>query len=70
MPWIWRLEKPDGSEVPAGGAAPANPQHASQSDAETWLGENWRELADADVAQVRLFDGRTLVYGPMPLAEQ
>ncbi|SHG58169.1 hypothetical protein SAMN05443575_2306 [Jatrophihabitans endophyticus] len=68
MSFTWRLEQPDGTEVTAG--APSQPAHANQSDAESWLGENWRELAGADVAQVTLFEGEDKVYGPMPLAEQ
>jgi hypothetical protein len=48
---------------------PSAPPHPNQSDAESWLGEHWRELADAGVAQVSLFDGEAKVYGPMPLAE-
>ena len=65
MTWTWRLEGADGTEIDN----PVPPAHSNQSDAESWLGENWRELADAGVAQVRLFDGDTQVYGPMPLAE-
>ena len=47
-----------------------SPTHPSQSDAESWLGETWRELAAAGIAQVTLLseDG-TLVYGPMPLTD-
>jgi hypothetical protein len=68
MAWTWRLESVDGAEVnPPTPSTP--PSHQNQSDAESWLGENWRELADAGVAQVRLFDGSTEVYGPMPLSE-
>jgi hypothetical protein len=65
MSWIWRLEAADGSEL----NAPPSPPHPSQSDAESWLGEKWRELADAGVAQATLFDDERKVYGPMSLAE-
>jgi hypothetical protein len=65
MVWTWRLEGVDGAEL----SSPTPPTHQNQSDAESWLGEQWRELADAGVTQVRLFDGSNLVYGPMPLAE-
>jgi len=65
MSWTWRLESADGNPV----TGPALPSHPNQSDAESWLGENWRELADAGVAQVTLLDGAAAVYGPMPLAE-
>ena len=43
--------------------------HSNQSDAESWLGEHWRELAEAGVAQVSLYDGPAKIYGPMPLSE-
>jgi hypothetical protein len=63
--FIWRLE--------AEGGTPLNgldsPTHPTQSDAESWLGEQWRELADQGVAQVSLLSDGVVVYGPMPLAE-
>lgn len=65
MAWTWRLEGVDGTEL----KSPEPPSHPNQSDAETWLGEQWRELADAGVTQVRLFEDSSEVYGPMPLAE-
>jgi hypothetical protein len=65
MSWIWRLEAGDGSEL----SSPPSPAHPNQSDAESWLGENWRELAEAGVAQATLFDDDRKVYGPMSLAE-
>jgi hypothetical protein len=65
MTWTWRLESVDGTAL----RDPASPLHGSQSDAESWLGEHWRELADAGVAQATLFDAGTDVYGPMSLAE-
>lgn len=65
MTWTWRLEQADGTPR----AEPASPPHQNQSDAESWLGEQWRDLAAAGVAQVTLFDGDRKVYGPMPLAE-
>lgn len=65
MSWIWRMESVDGAAL----SEPASPPHASQSDAESWLGEHWRELADAGVVQVTLLDEQTQVYGPMSLGE-
>ena len=65
MSWVWRLESTDGAPL----AGPGSPAHASQSDAESWLGETWRELAQQGVAQVSLFHDDALVYGPMPLSE-
>ena len=65
MAWFWRLEDAAGAEL----TEPTSPQHSSQSDAESWLGEQWRELAGQGVVQVSLFDEGTLVYGPMSLSE-
>ena len=64
MSWTWRLEGEDGEPIDT----VRSPEHASQSDAENWLGESWRELADAGIASVTLFDEGTVVYGPMPLS--
>lgn len=66
MSWIWRMEAVDGSAL----SEPASPAQTNQSDAESWLGEHWRELADAGVAQVTLLDDDTEIYGPMPLGEE
>jgi hypothetical protein len=65
MPWTWRYEKADGAV--ASGAAPQDAVFTSQGDAESWLGENWRELLDAGVDQVTLFDDDRKEYGPMSL---
>jgi hypothetical protein len=63
--WVWRFESSDGRDL----ATPASPAHASQSDAESWLGETWRELAEAGVAQVVLQQDGEEVYGPMLLSD-
>lgn len=68
MAWTWRYEGPDGSPVVAGEGAPRPESFPSQADAESWLGEVWRELLDAGVAQVVLLDGDRRVYGPMGLS--
>ncbi len=66
MAWRWRYEGADGATVDPGpldgGAFP------NQSDAESWLGESWRELREAGVEQVVLLDGDREVYGPMSLS--
>ena len=38
------------------------------SDAESWLGEAYPDLADDGVASVTLFEGDREVYGPMSLS--
>ncbi len=62
--WHWRLEDSSGATVTS---AEGSPRFPSQSDAETWVGEMWRDLADDGVDQVTLFEGDRLVYGPMSL---
>lgn len=39
----------------------------TQSDAENWLGETWRDLLEAGVESVTLREAGTVVYGPMSL---
>ena len=39
----------------------------NQSDAESWIGETWRDLLEAGVHQVVLYEGDRRVYGPMGL---
>lgn len=65
MSWTWRLETTAGTQL----NGPLVPPQPNQSEAETWLGENWRELAEAGVAQVSLFEDDALRYGPMSLSE-
>jgi len=65
--WRWRLEDASGVEVSAGSAASGAAGFPSQSDAESWVGEVWRELVEDGVAQVTLFEGEREVYGPMSL---
>jgi hypothetical protein len=65
MPWTWRYEKTDGAVVSAAGLQEAI--FASQGDAESWLGENWRALVEAGVDQVTLLDDDRTEYGPMSL---
>jgi hypothetical protein len=63
--WRWRLEDSAGAEVFAEGIA--TQEFPSQSDAESWVGEVWRELLDAGVDAVTLLEGDREVYGPMSL---
>ncbi len=65
MPWSWRYEKADGAVVSGAGLQDAI--FASQGDAESWLGENWRALLEAGVDQVSLLDDDRREYGPMSL---
>jgi hypothetical protein len=69
MAWSWRYENDEGGEVTPDGA-PVADSFPTQSDAESWLGETWRELLDAGVAAVTLLEDTREVYGPMPLSAE
>ena len=65
MPWSWRYERADGSPV-AGAGLPGS-GFPTQSDAESWIGEEWRALLAEGVEQVFLLEDENVVYGPMSL---
>jgi len=65
MPWTWQYEKSDGTVVPPDDLQEAI--FASQGDAESWLGENWRTLLANGIDQVTLLDDARTEYGPMSL---
>lgn len=65
-PWRWRLENSAGDEVEISGDL-AGQTFASQADAESWVGEFWKDLADQGVDAVTLFEVDREVYGPMSL---
>ena len=67
MTWTWRYEDSSGALVTPDESAPVAGSFPSQADAESWVGETWRELLEAGVAQVSLFEGDRKVYGPMGL---
>lgn len=64
MSWTWRIDRADGSDVPLDFDVP---EFSAQGDAESWLGEVWRELADSGADQATLLEDGRLVYGPMSL---
>ena len=68
MTWHWRLEDPSGATVDPASVGVEMAETDNQGDAESWLGENWRELLARGVATVTLFDGENEIYGPMGLA--
>jgi hypothetical protein len=57
MPWSWRYENVDG--LPVTGPAET---FSSQADAESWIGQEWRTLAEAGVAQVVLVEDDRVDY--------
>ena len=69
--WHWRLLGPGGAEVSAEDAGLGRgPRFTSQGDAESWIGESWRELLDEGVDAVTLLEGDREVYGPMSLTTE
>ncbi|MDI3403108.1 hypothetical protein [Streptomyces cavernicola] len=62
--WTWRFERSDGTEVEP---AVQPEDFTTQGDAESWIGEVWKDLQDGGADQVRLFEDGTEIYGPMSL---
>jgi hypothetical protein len=65
MSWTWRYETATGEPAVADGLP--HEVFPTQADAESWLGEQWRELVAGGVDQVSLLDDGGVVYGPMSL---
>ena len=65
MIWRWRYEDANGAEI-IDGSLPRE-IFASQGDAESWLGERWRELLAAGVERVTLLEDDRVEYSGMPL---
>jgi hypothetical protein len=63
--WTWTYLAEDGSSIEAG--AGSDQKWPTQADAESWLGEAWRDLLAAGVDAVMLAEGDRPVYGPMSL---
>ncbi|MEV2249147.1 hypothetical protein AB0I94_01085 [Streptomyces sp. NPDC050147] len=65
--WTWRFEKADGTEVQP---ALTPEEFTTQGDAESWIGEFWKELVEGGADQVSLFEDANKIYGPMSLHAQ
>jgi len=68
MSWVWRFETPTGAVVDP--SEVGGTEFSAQGDAESWLGEIWRELVEKGVGQVFLLEDGREVYGPMSLEAQ
>ncbi|SEL19245.1 hypothetical protein [Nonomuraea pusilla] len=68
MTWRWRYENANGSEV----TDRVLPREVfpSQADAESWLGENWRDLLAAGVERVALLEEDRVEYAGLSLREE
>jgi hypothetical protein len=63
MIWTWRYEDSAGTALDR----PTPERFTNKSDAESWLGEAWRDLLDSGVHQVTLLEDDRVEYGPMGL---
>jgi hypothetical protein len=66
MAWMWRYADESAQPVSVSDLEGAEDVFPSQSDAESWLGENWRELFAAGVTEVTLVEDERTEYA-MPL---
>jgi hypothetical protein len=57
MAWTWRYEDASGRPVEG-----PNEAFSSQSDAESWIGQAWRELVAAGVVGVVLVEDQRTEY--------
>lgn len=60
MAWSWRYETADATAL-TDESLPGE-LFTSRGDAESWLGENWRELAQGGAEQVTLLEDERAVY--------
>ncbi|TDC71516.1 hypothetical protein E1193_28905 [Micromonospora sp. KC606] len=66
MAWSWRYEGADGTALDG----PVE-SFGSQADAESWIGQTWRELAASGVTSVALVEDDRVEYrmSLLPTAE-
>lgn len=66
MTWTWKLEDADGNAIDT-----PESDLGSQGDAESWLGERWREFAEQGAsAAILLEDGRQVYRMELSAAEE
>ncbi|MEV6731794.1 MULTISPECIES: hypothetical protein [unclassified Streptomyces] len=66
MAWTWRFEKADGTET---SPAVEPEEFTTQGDAESWIGEVWKELLEGGTEQVKLSDDNGTELYTMSLRE-
>lgn len=57
MNWTWQFEDAEGKAIAA-----RDSEFSNQGDAESWLGEEWRELAESGAAVAILLNGDAVEY--------
>lgn len=67
MSYTWRYERADGTVIQDLPASATGQGFPSQSDAENWIGESWRDLLADGVDAVTLLADDDVVSGPMSL---
>jgi hypothetical protein len=69
MGWTWELSSDSGTVSEAARDVAAQPADGfpNQAEAETWVGEVWRDLLDEGIDAVTLVEDGRRVYGPMSL---
>ncbi len=67
MGWLWVYQNADGGPAASIPDSATTTDFLTQSDAENYIGEAWRELLDGGVDAVSLYEGDRFVYGPMSL---
>lgn len=67
MAHSWRYLKADGSEVVPLPDEATISDFPTQGEAESWIGEVWRDLLAQGVDAVTLVSDGVVVYGPMSL---
>lgn len=69
MSFAWRYESADGEQLPESALPDSATRETfpNQGDAETWVGEVWRDLLEGGVDAVSLLEDGRVVYGPMSL---
>ncbi|WP_035805637.1 hypothetical protein [Kitasatospora mediocidica] len=59
MAWTWRYEAADGSVITPAEEAEDFP---GQGDAESWIGEEWKQLLEQGIEKVALLDDGREIY--------
>ena len=67
MNWHWSYMDNEGVALRNIPTVAAVTDFPTQSDAENYIGSAWRELLDAGIDAVVLYQGERMVYGPMSL---
>jgi hypothetical protein len=69
MSYTWQMHAGTTNQVVPDPESPAQPAGGfpSQAEAESWVGEVWRELLAEGIDAVSLFEEGRPVYGPMSL---